>query len=197
MLKHLFRGFRQALRPSPPPQPETRAVALLPVPRPPAALIRRDDYMLTQEDNLKQDLEEAFAVLRARQHLSTAEKRRADGEFLVTMGVVEKFAYECLDFGPEQTHHIGVVALGKAFEQWLRATERYEVSKASFARAMTKVLEWQGGHRSTIEGNDLFVGCRLMADFTESLGAPKERFVGKARLGMGLAELFGRGGATG
>jgi hypothetical protein len=195
MLKHLLRGFARRPAAPPPrralPAPAIPVTALVPV-HPPMRLTR-DDAALADEDTklLAADLEEAFAIMRARQHIDDAQKRLADGEFLVTMGVVEKFAYDCLDFGPERTHHIEVVALGKSFEQWLRATGRYEVRKAAFARAMTSVLEWQGGHRSTIGGRDLFVGCRLSERFAESLTKPNHRMESKARLGMGLTELSG------
>lgn len=204
MLKYLFRGFR---RPQPPASPSPRAlpppdvpvVALTPVPaeqRPKGDPISRADYALADErnDTVAADLEECFALIRARQHLSDAQRRVADGEFLVNMGVVEKFAYQELDFGPECTHHIPVKTLGQAFDKWVKASGRYEVSKASFARAMTRVLEWQGGHRSTIDGQDLFVGCRMTMRFAESIGfdsrvdASQE---GKTRLGMGIGELSG------
>lgn len=200
MLKYLMRGFRRT--PSPP-KPAPRALpnlnvpvtALVPVPsnRPKGDPIAAADWLLTEEtnDTVAAELEECFAMMRARQHIDQAQRRLADGEFLVSMGVVEKFANESLDFGPEKNHHIPVKSLAKAFERWVKASGRYEVRKESFVRAMTTVLEWQGGHRSVIDGQELFVGCSLTPRFVESMGSSPGVSESKDRLGMGIAELSG------
>jgi hypothetical protein len=203
MFRKLVNRFRSA--PPPPrraalPAPEVPVIALVPVEnhRQYAPPLSPADMALADESNatIESDLEQVFALMRSRQD-SILNRASRDGQYLIVLGLVEKFLYDNFDFGPEITHHIPAKTAYQAFESWLRATGRHHIHKTPFLRAATTVVEWQGGHRSLIDGQEVLVGCRLTPKFFELLNAPKPRFAtakdGKVRLGMGLEQLAGGG----
>lgn len=156
--------------------------------RPPLAAA--DAALVDETPTIEADLELVFAEIRAREAARDHQRRVSDGDFLMAMGLVEKFIYENMDFGPGRTHNISVGTAASAFEAWRKQLGFAAISKPGLARAMMVVMEWQGCHKANHSGKWLYIGAKLRDDFAVQFAPRNMQGVqSKTRLGMGLAEL--------
>ena len=125
--------------------------------------ILNEDYALADEPPITEaDVEQCIASIR------TAKPRPPEQtDFFLAIAQAEKFAFDCLEFGPEQTHHTRGVHLDTAFQVWAIRTMRYPPDAQTAKHAMRTILEWRGGHILIRNGFELYVGCKLNAKIVE------------------------------
>jgi hypothetical protein len=146
----------------------------IPLRRQPLPPISQRDLDLTEEEPISEiDVEACLAAIRQRaERRSQPRTGPAPELFFLALQQAEKFANECLEFGPGRTHNVKVKRLDRAFTIWAR-TQRFDaVDEAAFSQALLLILSSQGGHKAARDGSEIYVGCRLIQQVADSLTRP-------------------------
>lgn len=164
----------------------------------PSPAIPVSDHLLADEGPVTEaDVTACITEVRARRNAPPRDSTRID--LLLAIGAAEQFAAECLDYGPEQTHHAKPEHLAKAIQTWAVGRGRVISDPKAFLAALLTLLEFRGGHRAQrrigehVVG-ELFVGCKLNEDAIAMLNrraSPQRSIERNPQLSRVLGELLG------
>lgn len=155
--------------------------APIPLTREPLPPISAKDMALAEEEQpiTRDDIE---ACIRAIQEHAAGRRQPRIGPdptlFFLALQQAEKFALECLEFGPARTHNVKRHRLDRAFTIWARSQFFSSVDESAFAEAMVSVLSWQGGHAT----DTVYMGVRIVSRVAESLSRPGDGVKGTGRI---------------